>query len=87
MEKYAPDGVLQSLWAGFSDWTWTTLIAILISTFVATRIVTGLQNRPDQSDSEEPQSVRILPYWFPWIGHGFSFAWDYLGYIQKTRLV
>jgi hypothetical protein len=85
MDTYAPNGLIQSLRDGFSDWTWTTLAVLVISTFAATRIVTGLQSRPVQSESGEPQAVRLVPYWFPWIGHGFSLAWDYLSYVEKTR--
>lgn len=86
MENYAPNDLIQPLWDAFSDWTWTTLIVVVISTFVATHIITGLQNRPNNLDPGVPQSVRMVPYWFPWIGHGFSIAWDYLGFVEKIRL-
>lgn len=87
MEKLVSDGLIQSLCDGFSEWTWTTLAAILISSFIATRIITGFQNRPSQGDSGGPQTVRKVPYWFPWIGNTFSVIWNYLSYIERTRLV
>ena len=69
----------------FPEMTWTALIAVLVFFCIATRIVTGIQSRPGRTDPEEPQTVRMVPYWFPWIGHGFSLSWDYLSFMEKTR--
>ncbi|KAN0075935.1 Cytochrome P450 [Elaphomyces granulatus] len=49
------------------------LIAVLIFSCIATRVITGLQSRPKRVREGEPHAVRKLPYWIPWIGHSISF--------------
>lgn len=88
MEEYvsSSDNLIQIIWDGCAEWAWTICIAVLISSFVATRVITGFQNRPSQRGSEKPHTARMVPYWFPWIGHGFSILWNYLGYVEWARL-
>lgn len=88
MEKYvySSDSLIQTIWDGCSEWIWSIIIAFLISSFVTTRVITGFRNRPSQIDSEEPRTVRRVPYWLPWMGHGLSIAWDGLSYVRKARL-
>ena len=89
MDSYVSslDSLVQSIWDIFSEWNWSSVfLAVFIASLIATRIFTGVQNRPSQIDPIEPQTVRIVPYWVFWIGHSFSIAWDYLGYVESARL-
>lgn len=73
---------------GLSSTTWAAIAAVLIAVAVITRIVTGFQSRSGAvSDAEEPRSARMTPYWFPWLGHSLSFAWDHAKCAQSAMLV
>lgn len=66
-----------------SEFTWTTLLALLIFICITTRIRTGQLNTeplPGQT-----RAARLAPYWFPWIGHGFQFLWDHVGLLESIR--
>lgn len=65
--------------------TWRTFIAVIVFSCIATRIITGLQSRRRKPSNEEPQSVKIVPYWLPWIGHGLSLTWDHVTSVCKAR--
>ena len=85
MAKYeSPHGLIQSARDGLSELTWTTCLAVLVFTCIATRLISGLQSRRE-SASAEPRASRLAPYWFPWIGHGLSFVWDHVSLFESLR--
>ena len=84
--EYSPDVLIQNAWSGSSELVWLLLAAVLVFCCIATRIISGFQSRVD-SKTEQPQSVKTLPYWFPWLGHSLSFIWDHVSFTEKTRSV
>ncbi|KAB8214357.1 cytochrome P450 [Aspergillus novoparasiticus] len=80
----SPDGPIQNAWSGSSELVWPLLATVLVLCCIATRIISGFQSRVD-SKTEQPQSVKTLPYWFPWLGHSLSFIWDHISFTEKTR--
>lgn len=89
MEVYEQSGrgQIQTARDSLSELTWTTCLAVLIFSCIATRLITGLQSRQRDQDPSELQTVRLAPYWFPWIGHGFSFLWNHVSFFEAVRLV
>lgn len=82
-----PDGLIQAIQDGLANATWkTVVVAFLVILCIATRIITGLQSSHGVKDAGETRPVRMAPYWFPWLGHGLSFAWDHASCIKKARL-
>lgn len=80
------DGLIQNAWSGSSELVWPLLATVLVLCCIATRIISGFQSRVD-SKTEQPQSVKTLPYWFPWLGHSLSFVWDHVSFTEKSRSV
>ncbi|KAE8146134.1 cytochrome P450 [Aspergillus avenaceus] len=60
-------------------------ITIVLFLCIATRIITGVQSRPGTSKTEQPQSVKIVPYWLPWLGHSLSFIRDHVNFTKNAR--
>ncbi|KAL2002139.1 hypothetical protein VTN02DRAFT_589 [Thermoascus thermophilus] len=88
METYVSSstrGMVQIVKDKTPELTWQTLIAMLLFSCIATRVITGLQSRPRRVVYGEPQPVRAPPYWIPWLGHGFSFAMGRQRFIAKAR--
>lgn len=88
MEGYSfSDGLMEAIQDGLDNATWkTVVVAFLAILCIATRIITGLQSSYGVKYTGESRPVRMAPYWFPWLGHGFSFAWDHASCIKKARL-
>ena len=71
-----------------SSATWMAIAVVVFSVSIVTRIITGFQSGSGAvGNAEEPRVVRMTPYWFPWLGHSLSFAWDHVKCIQGARLV
>lgn len=71
-----------------SSATWMAITVVVVTVSIFTRIITGFQSGSGAvTNTEEPRPVRMTPYWFLWLGHSFSFAWDYVKCIQGARLV
>ena len=89
MEGYSfSDGLMEAIQDGLDNATWkTVVVAFLAILCIATRIITGLQSSYGVKYTGESRPVRMAPYWFPWLGHGLSFAWDHASCIKKARLV
>lgn len=89
MEKYeaSPHGLIQTVRNGLPQLTWSTFLAVLVFSCIATRVITGLQCRHHEHDPTEPRTARLAPYWAPWIGHGLSFIWDHVKLLSGIRLV
>lgn len=88
MEGYSfSDGLMEAIQDGLDNATWkTVVVAFLAILCIATRIITGLQSSYGVKYTGESRPVRMAPYWFPWLGHGLSFAWDHASCIKKARL-
>ncbi|KAL5360195.1 cytochrome P450 [Aspergillus floccosus] len=64
---------------------WTALCAVVLIC-ISTRVITGLQSRPDESSKiSDGRPVRTVAHWVPWLGHGISFVWDHVALIEKAR--
>lgn len=81
----SPHGLIQAARDGLSEMTWTTFLAVLVFSCIATRVISGLQGRQREQDSNEPRTSRLAPYWFPWFGHGFSFIWNHVSLFETLR--
>ncbi|RAL10746.1 putative RNA12 protein [Aspergillus homomorphus CBS 101889] len=78
--------LLQLARDAFNSVGWATWVALLVSICVATRLVSGLQSRLGSgTEAGLTRSVRMVPYWLPWIGHGLSFARDHVKLIRDAR--
>ncbi|EAW08003.1 cytochrome P450 [Aspergillus clavatus NRRL 1] len=65
---------------------WPTLLAIIVFSCLATRIITGFQSWPEKgAGAGLPRLIRTVPYWVPWLGHGISFGWDHVVTHQESR--
>lgn len=70
------------------EWVWPTLLAILLFSCLATRVITGLKSWPDKrTDAGLPRAVKVVPYWLPWLGHSIAFGWDHINFVRRTRFV
>ncbi|OJK03285.1 hypothetical protein ASPACDRAFT_50635 [Aspergillus aculeatus ATCC 16872] len=84
--KVTPGGLIRLALDGFNSVGWPTWVALLVSVCVATRLISGLQSRLGSGTEAGPtRSVRMVPYWLPWIGHGISFARDHVKLIGNAR--
>ena len=79
-----PEKLIQTVRDSLTELTWKTLLIFLVFSCIATRLVTGLQSRQRNQD---PWTVRLAPYWIPWVGHGFSFLWNHVGLVEASRWV
>lgn len=86
MDGYGTHGLVQTVRETFFGISWSTVFGVLIFICITTRIVSGLQSGRKQ-DSSKPQTVRLAPYWFPWIGHGPAFLWNHVSFFKRTRFV
>ena len=85
--SFSPDGLVQAIQDGLANATWkTVVVAFLAVVCIATRIITGLQSSYGVKGAGDSRPVRMAPYWFPWLGHGLSFAWDHTSCIKSARL-
>ncbi|KAE8378709.1 cytochrome P450 [Aspergillus bertholletiae] len=86
MGKYdaSSDDLIQNAWNAPSELAWPLLAAVLVFCCIATRIISGFQSRVD-STTEQTQSVKTVPYWFPWLGHSLSFIRNHVGFTEKAR--
>ena len=51
----------------------SAIITLLVTVSViasATRLLSGADSKPDSVDGKDGRTVRLLPYWFPFLGHG-----------------
>jgi hypothetical protein len=89
METYVslPKSAVQVLKDISPALTWQTLIAVLIFSCLATRIITGLRSWPKKVPEGEPHPVRKLPYWIPFIGHSLSYLSDQRNFVAKAGSV
>ena len=78
--------LLQTARDKFFGISWSTVFGVLILICFTTRIVSGLQSRRQQ-DPSKLKTVRLAPYWFPWIGHGPAFLWNHVSFFKRTRCV
>ena len=63
-----------------------SLLAIVASVCVFTRLLTGIQHVISQTHAEKPEkTVSTIPYWVPFVGSAVSFATDIQGTIAKGR--
>jgi hypothetical protein len=83
----SPNGLLQSARNGLPhvNVNWPTFFAVVVFACITTRFVSGLQSQRRDQDPSKPRAVLLAPYWFPWIGHGFSFLWNHVNFFMKTR--
>lgn len=83
-----PSSLLPLIMDDVREWIWPILLAILLSSCLATRIITGLKSWPDKRiDARLPRSVRVVPYWLPWLGHSIPFGWDHIDFVRRARFV
>lgn len=85
MERYGALSLIQAVRERYFGISWSTVFAVVVFVCITTRIISGLQSRPDR-DSKS-QTVRVAPYWFPWIGHGPAFLWNHVTFFARARLV
>ncbi|EPS27446.1 hypothetical protein PDE_02389 [Penicillium oxalicum 114-2] len=64
---------------------WVTLITVLAITCIATRFISGAQSRPLAQNGRESRRPKTAPYWIPWLGHGISFLWNHLTFLESLR--
>ncbi|CAG8906923.1 unnamed protein product [Penicillium egyptiacum] len=83
MERYEALSLIQAARERYFSINWSTAFAVVVFVCITTRIISGLQSRRDR-DSKS-QTVRVAPYWFPWIGHGPAFLWNHVTFFTKTR--
>jgi hypothetical protein len=53
----------------------SALITILVTAFLiafVTRLLTGSDSEPERVDGKDGKTVWLLPYWIPFIGHGYQ---------------
>lgn len=88
MEVYEPssNSLIQTVRDGASNLTWVTLLAMLVFSCVATRVITGFQSHQRASGSET-RTARLAPYWLPWMGHGIQFLWNHVSFLESLRFV
>lgn len=86
MERYETLSLVQAIREKYFGVNWSTVFAIVVFVCITTRIISGLQSRRER-DPSKPQTVRLAPYWFPWIGHGPAFLWNHVTFFTRTRLV
>ena len=65
----------------------SAVLVMLALTICVTRILTGLVGKPKYLNGEGLQSVGMLPYWIPFLGHLFSFIAKFEEFLQQTRYV
>lgn len=85
--KSSPHRMIQAARDELTELTWTTCLAVFVFTCVATRVISGLQSRQREQESNGPRISRLAPYWFPWFGHGFSFLWNHVNLFTALRYV
>lgn len=85
MERSEALSLIQAIRERYFGINWSTVFAVVVIVCITTRIISGLQSRRDR-DSKS-QTVRVAPYWFPWIGHGPAFLWNHVTFFARTRLV
>ncbi|KAJ6171587.1 hypothetical protein N7470_000654 [Penicillium chermesinum] len=76
--------LIQTVRDGMPALTWTTFLAVLVFSCVATRVITGLQSH-QRTSGTEARRAQLAPYWIPWIGHGASFLWDHVSFFESLR--
>ncbi|KAE8348107.1 cytochrome P450 [Aspergillus coremiiformis] len=86
MSKFelSPDGLIQTIRSSSSELVWPLLGATLVFCCIATRIISGIQSRVGDQPGQS-QSIRTVPYWFPWLGHSISFMWNHVKFTEKAR--
>ncbi|KAK1145453.1 hypothetical protein N8T08_004328 [Aspergillus melleus] len=79
----SPDGLVRNIQESMVELGWPGFFAVLLFVCISTRIITGLQS--GKAENEQTRRVRLVPYWFPWIGHGFSFIWNHVSLMGGAR--
>ncbi|KAJ5888832.1 hypothetical protein N7495_008873 [Penicillium taxi] len=77
------DRLIQTTRDGLLQITWVTFLAVLIISCITTRVITAIQSR--ETGRDKLQRARLAPYWFPWIGHGFSLLWNQVSFFESLR--
>ncbi|BCR83876.1 cytochrome P450 [Aspergillus chevalieri] len=79
------DNLIKIAKDALSESTWMIVLVALAVTCITTRIITGFQCCSSKTDAGDFRPVRMAPYWFPWLGHSLSFAWNMTSCVRKAR--
>lgn len=81
-----PGGLLYKVWAIAVSAPPAFIIAILLAPLAIVVATRYLSERPSKVVSAgKERTVWLLPYWLPFIGHGFSFLYDPFGLMERAR--
>lgn len=86
MERHEASSLIQVVREKYFSVSWSTVFTVVVLVCITTRIISGFQSRRER-DPSKSQTVRLAPYWFPWIGHGPAFLWNHVTFFTRTRLV
>jgi hypothetical protein len=50
----------------------TTILVTIVVIAVATRLISGNDSEPEKFEGKDGRTVWLLPYWIPFIGHGYE---------------
>ncbi|KAH8704241.1 putative cytochrome P450 [Talaromyces proteolyticus] len=79
-----PHLVIQLVKDTAAQYSLYVLLAVLLFSCLANRVITGLQSQPYASTEGEAHRVRKLAYWVPGLGHAFSFVWSHRAFLLKA---
>ncbi|KAJ5145603.1 uncharacterized protein N7515_000167 [Penicillium bovifimosum] len=86
MESYeAPPSLAQTVREAFFNMSWSNVFTFVVIVCITTRVITGIQSRRREQDPSKTQTVRLAPYWFPWIGHSPAFLWNHVRFFIRAR--
>ncbi|KAG0648510.1 Cytochrome P450 monooxygenase [Hyphodiscus hymeniophilus] len=66
----------------------TVIIAIFVTIFViglTTRLFSGSESEADRVAGKDGRTVWLLPYWFPYVGHGYQFLTNPMKLMREAR--
>jgi hypothetical protein len=64
---------------------WTLLLIGLIIIVLGTRAVTSSKQNPLPTGKDGIQTVPLVPYWLPFLGHIPNMTWDQTGFMQSLK--
>lgn len=64
-----------------------SLLGLIASICVFTRIFTGFQTAKSRKQVDRTRRATLIPYWIPFVGSALSFMTDIQGTIAKSRYV
>ncbi|KAG9247871.1 cytochrome P450 [Calycina marina] len=64
---------------------WVTIALAPILVIIATRIFSGYASRKASNYSDSVNTVPMIPYWIPFVGHGWQFLMDPVRLLREAR--